>query len=36
MPPWKVHRKWGEKLLGFSNSEIDKLIDELEGHDAGQ
>ena len=36
MPPWKIHRKWGEKLLGFSNSEIDKLIDNSENHDAGQ
>jgi len=36
MPSWRVHMKWGETLLGFSNSEIDKLIDQEESHDAGR
>lgn len=34
-PEWEVHRKWGELLFDFSDSEIDKLID-LQQHDAGR
>ncbi|RLI85311.1 MAG: hypothetical protein DRO98_07180 [Archaeoglobales archaeon] len=37
MPSWKIHSKWGTKLLGFSEREIDYLIDSthVENHDAG-
>ncbi|ADT85203.1 hypothetical protein [Thermococcus barophilus] len=36
MPSWRVHKKWGERILGFSTSKIDQLIDQDETHDAGR
>ncbi len=33
MPSWEVHRKVGELLLGYSDTEVDKLVDCYLGHD---
>jgi len=35
-PAWKVHRIIGEKLLGYYNYEIDKIIDAELSHDASR
>lgn len=36
MPSWKLHKKWGEIICGFSSEEIDRLIDNPKQHDAGR
>ncbi|WP_297506474.1 hypothetical protein [Thermococcus sp.] len=39
MPSWRVHKKWGEKILSFSSRQIDDMIDYggIPGlHDAGR
>ena len=36
MPSWKVHRLVCEKLLGFYEEEIDRIVDELLGHDSSR
>jgi len=32
MPSWKFHKRWGKELLGYFNTDIDRLID-CRGHD---
>lgn len=36
MPSWRINRKWGEEVCKFSSEDIDRLIDEPQGHDTGR
>lgn len=36
MPSWRIHEKWGIRLLGFADRGIDKIVDEQLGHDSSR